>query len=50
MSQHPAAEPPPSPAERARGRARFRATLARVLLVQVVTLLGLWLLQSRYTG
>ena len=29
---------------------RFGATLTRVLLVQVVTLLLLWLLQSAYHG
>lgn len=27
---------------------RFRATLVRVLLVQVATLLALWMLQQRY--
>ena len=31
-------------------RARFRVTLARVMAVQVVALVLLWLLQSRYTG
>jgi hypothetical protein len=30
--------------------AHFRRTLAAVLSVQVVTLLLLWLLQSRYAG
>lgn len=30
--------------------ARFRVTLFRVLLVQVITLLLLWVLQSRYGG
>jgi hypothetical protein len=30
-------------------RSRFRRTLVRVVIVQVVTLLLLWLLQSRYT-
>jgi hypothetical protein len=30
------------------GAARFRRTLVRVLVVQVVTLLLLWLLQARY--
>jgi hypothetical protein len=29
---------------------RFRHTLVRVLVVQVVTLALLWLLQSRYAG
>jgi hypothetical protein len=28
----------------------FRTTLARVMLVQIVTLVLLWLLQSRYSG
>jgi len=28
---------------------RFRRTLVRVMLVQVVTLVLLWLMQSRYT-
>lgn len=31
------------------GRARFRRTLLRVMLVQVVTLVLLWLLQARYS-
>jgi hypothetical protein len=29
---------------------RFRATLVRVMAVQVVALILLWLLQQRYTG
>ena len=29
---------------------RFRTTLARVLLVQVVTLILLWLIQATYHG
>jgi hypothetical protein len=29
---------------------RFRRTLVRVLIVQVITVLLLWLLQSRYSG
>jgi len=29
---------------------RFRATLFRVMAVQIVTLILLWLLQSRYAG
>jgi len=29
---------------------RFRRTLVRVLAVQVVTLVLLWMLQSRYAG
>jgi hypothetical protein len=32
------------------GSQLFRRTLIRVLLVQVATLLLLWLLQIRYTG
>ncbi len=30
--------------------ATFRANLIRVMVVQVLTLIGLWLLQSRYSG
>jgi hypothetical protein len=29
---------------------RFRPTLVRVMIVQIITLLGLWLLQSRYAS
>lgn len=36
--------------DREADRRRFRITLARVMTVQVVTLLLLWLLQSRYAG
>jgi len=32
------------------GTSRFRQTLIRVMTVQVVTLLALWLLQARYSG
>jgi len=32
------------------GGARFRGTLVKVMLVQVVTLVLLWMLQSRYTS
>ncbi len=32
------------------GSRLFRRTLLRVLVVQVATLLLLWLLQTRYTG
>jgi hypothetical protein len=39
---------PPEPADRA-GR-RFRKTLARVIGVQIVTLLLLWLLQATFSG
>ena len=48
--------PPRSPSVTApqdvipRDAARFRRTLVRVMAVQVVTLVLLWLLQSRYTG
>jgi hypothetical protein len=40
---HPTDPGPPDDA------ARFRATLVRVMAVQVVTLVVLWLVQSRYT-
>jgi hypothetical protein len=43
MTQPPAPEPPDD-------AARFRATLVRVMAVQVVTLVLLWLVQSRYTA
>ena len=29
---------------------RFRQTLIRVMIVQVLALLGLWFIQSRYHG
>lgn len=32
------------------GRRRFRRNLFRVMAVQVITLLLLWLLQARYAG
>lgn len=32
------------------GRARFRATLVRVMAVQVVALVLLWVLQARYAA
>lgn len=35
---------------RAEERRRFRRTLVRVLAVQVITILLLWLLQARYSG
>lgn len=38
-------DPTPDP-----GRAQFRRTLVRVMTVQVVTLVLLWLLQTRYAG
>ena len=31
-------------------RSKFQQTLIRVMTVQVVTLILLWLLQARYTG
>ena len=40
MTQPPPAAPPPPP---------FRTTLVRVMAVQVVTLVLLWVLQSRFT-
>ena len=40
MTQPPPAPPPPPP---------FRTTLVRVMAVQVVALIVLWLLQSRFT-
>lgn len=51
-----AGAPPDSEASAARQRsvtattpARFRTTLGRVILVQLVTLVLLWMLQARYT-
>ena len=32
------------------GPSRFRVTLFRVMLIQLLALLGLWLIQSRYNG
>jgi hypothetical protein len=43
-------QPPPPPESDREAAARFRTTLARVLGVQVVTLVLLWLLQSRYSA
>ena len=45
-------EPPPSrpPARDPEGAARFRANLVRVMAVQVITLILLWLLQSRFSA
>ena len=40
---------PPPPDDR-EARARFRITLARVMAVQAVTLVLLWLLQRRYVA
>jgi hypothetical protein len=39
--------PETTPAE---ARRRFRLTLLRVLVVQLITVLLLWILQSRYSG
>ena len=39
--------PEPTPGE---DRRRFRRTLVRVLIVQVITVLLLWVLQSRFSG
>lgn len=39
--------PQPTPAE---ARRQFRRTLARVLIVQIITVLLLWLLQATYSG
>ena len=41
--------PPDAPRDARAEAARFRTNLVRVLLVQVVTLLALWLVQRRYT-
>jgi hypothetical protein len=43
-------EPMSTPESNDAGRSRFQQTLIRVMTVQVVTLLLLWLLQVRYTG
>ena len=40
--------PPPAP-EPPNDAARFRSTLVRVMGVQLVTLILLWLVQSRYS-
>lgn len=40
--------PPPGPPDAVASRRRFVRNLIRVLSVQVVTLLVLWLLQARY--
>ncbi len=47
----PTSPPPPTtdaPVPSAADPGRFRRTLVRVMAVQVVTLLLLWLLQARY--
>ena len=40
----------PSPSGDPADRAKFRATLVKVMLVQVVSLILLWILQTRYTS
>ena len=42
--------PDPTADEREEGRRRFRRNLTRVMAVQVVSLILLWLLQSRYAN
>jgi hypothetical protein len=39
----------PEPAGAAAGPSRFRQTLVRVMAVQVITLIALWLLQRHFT-
>ena len=46
----PDRDPPTAVPSSAAGRARFRLSLARVLTIQAVALLLLWLLQRRYAG
>ncbi len=41
--------PPPGGPGPSGDAARFRATLVRVMAVQVIALILLWLLQSQYT-
>ena len=43
-------EPSSPSAPRGDDAARFRATLVRVMLVQVATLVVLWLVQLRYSA
>ena len=45
----PSSPLPPDPARAASDRARFRRTLVRVMTVQVVTVLLLWLVQRHFT-
>ena len=40
----------PAPPDPAADRARFRRTLVRVMAVQVITLILLWLLQRGFTA
>lgn len=42
--------PDSGPAALMNGSPKFRRTLARVMTVQIVTLLLLWMLQARYTA
>lgn len=44
------APPTPDTPTTAEARRQFRRTLVRVLIVQVVAVLLLWLLQARYSG
>jgi hypothetical protein len=37
-------------ADRREETSRFRRTLVRVMAVQIVSLIALWLLQTRYSG
>ena len=41
-------DPSPAPARDPEGAARFRATLVRVMAVQVIALILLWLLQRGF--
>ncbi len=43
-------EPTPTPGRDPEGAARFRATLVRVMAVQLITLILLWLLQSGFSA
>lgn len=44
----PPHEPPPGRTDDPEGAARFRATLLKVMSVQLVALFALWWLQARY--
>jgi len=51
MSETPANPPAPgTPAAPGEDRRRLRRITLRVLIVQALTLLALWLLQARYHG
>jgi hypothetical protein len=43
-------QPPPGAPRDPRDAARFRATLIRVMAVQVIALILLWLLQSGFSA